>query len=197
MWVKAYDSSRSPAHWLDLIRPGEHCVFVLDGKGRQPMGSEGRPFAEGEASLEIAADYAKAIAFAEDVVRRHPSLCCQIYDHEGEVGEPLVTIYEATVATRFIGPAYIRHHLFAGLVLSLAAIFSVAYGGPMWGGVLALYLVLFGGTLLALGIFAFMKEHHIEDAHYMFIGTRKPTHAPAAGSSMTRGYRLRHPASSR
>jgi len=197
MWVKAYDANRSPAHWLDLIRPGEYCVFVLDGNGRQSMDSEGRPFAEGEASLEIAKDYAEAIAFAEDVVRRHPSLCCQIYNHEGRVGEPLVTIYEAAVATRFIGPGYIRHHLFAGLILTVAAVLSVAYADPMWGGVLALYLVIFGGTLLALGIFAFMKEHHIEDANYMFIGTRKPTHAQAAGSSMTRSYRLRHPASSR
>ena len=186
MWVKAYDSSRAPAHWLDLIRAGEYCVFILDGKGRQVMDSEGKPFAEGEESVEIASDYAEAVAFAEDAVQRHPSLCCEIYDHHGRIAEPVVTIYEADVATRFIGPGYVLHHLLIGLILSLAGIVSVAYGGPMWGGVLALYLVIFGGTLLVLGMFAFMKEHHIEDAHYMFIGTRKPANARTTRSVVIR-----------
>ena len=54
MWLKLYDAARTPAHWLEIVRPGEFCVFILDAHDRTPKDFEGRQFRDGDAAVEIA-----------------------------------------------------------------------------------------------------------------------------------------------
>jgi hypothetical protein len=121
MWLKLYDTARTPAHWSKIIREGECCVFVLDASQRAPRDFDGRPFAEGEASVEIAADFEAAVAFARQMVRRQPELCCEIYGHEGKIGKPLSTVYEASVRGQYEGLRFARRNILTGLALFCVA----------------------------------------------------------------------------
>ena len=97
------DPSRNPSQWVDLVRPGQHAVFILEASTRLVCDTEGRPFSSHEsASIAICDDLPEAAGFAGDLVSRHPNLCCEIYDHEGKSKEPLQLIYHriCTASTR-------------------------------------------------------------------------------------------------
>ena len=39
--VLLYDPARTPANWLELMRPGDFAVFLLDVRTGAPLDSEG------------------------------------------------------------------------------------------------------------------------------------------------------------
>src|SRR5258708_13015503 len=131
MWLKVYDPARTPAHWLEIIRPGEFCVSILDAELRVPKDFDGRRFRDGEASVQIASDFAEAVGFAERVVSSHPELCCEIYDHEGKSGEPLRTVYEPSVEGKYRGLPLAKRETSIGLsIVAVSLLFIRSHASP-------------------------------------------------------------------
>jgi hypothetical protein len=168
-WVRLYDAVRTPAHWLDIIRPGQYCVFILDARDRIPKDLEGRSFGEGEASVQIAATFDDAARFAEEVVSRHPELCAEIYNHEGKSGEPIRTIYEPSVRGKYEGMPLAKRSIGIGLLLLAGASAFVVCDARhdlrwMWGYIVGLKLAIVGGSYLVRGIAGYF-EHRLEPAY--------------------------------
>src|SRR5215831_6134451 len=143
MWLRLYDAARTPPHWLELIRPGQCCVFILDARDRVPKNVDGRSFGEGEASAEISDNFDDAVRFAEEVVSRHPELCAEIYNHEGKSGEPIRTVYEPSVRGKYEGLPLAKRSTGVGLALLAAATLFVIYDAKhdlrwMWGYIVGL-----------------------------------------------------------
>jgi hypothetical protein len=166
MWLKLYDPRRSPAHWLEIVRPGEHCVFILDAKLRVPKDTDGREFTEGEAAVEITPDFASAVRFAEALVARHPELCCEIYDWEGKAGEPLRTVYEPSVRGRYEGLPWAKREASIGAALVSLGILLMIYDARrdltwMWGYIIGAKCTIIGGAYLIRGV-AGLWEHRLE-----------------------------------
>ena len=156
VWTKLYDESRTPAHWLDIIRPGEYAVFVLHADSRAPADRDGRDFRAGEASVIIAPHLAAARDFAEKIVAANPKLCCEIYDHHGKSGPPVATVYESSVRGRYEGIEYARRNTAIGvLLLALAAAFIVYDARHdlvwLWGYIVGLKLLIIGSVFLVRG----------------------------------------------
>jgi hypothetical protein len=157
MWLKLYDPQRSPAHWLEMVRPGEHCVFILDAKLRTPKDADGREFSEGEAAVEITPDFATAVRFAEDVVTRHPELCCEIYGSEGKSDAPLRTVYEPSVRGRYEGLPWAKREASIGVAVVAVGTLMIIYDARhdlswMWGYIVGAKCVIIGGAYLIRGI---------------------------------------------
>ncbi len=154
MQVRVYDPARTPAHWLEIIQPGQFSVFVLDASRRAA--------APGDPSVEIAPDFDTAIRFAEDVVARDPSLCCEIYDHSGKAGEPLRTVYEPSVRGKYEGRPRARKEMWIGVgILAVASVF-IAYDVKrdltwLWGYIIGLKLSIIGGAFLVRGISRYLE----------------------------------------
>ena len=163
MRIRLYDPSRSPEHWLQIIRPGQYAVFILDAKSRGARDPEGRSFAEGEASVEVTPDLIEAERFAVQIVEEHPGLCCEVYDHEGKSGEPIRTIYHPATRGKYEGVPLARRQTGFGLLLLAVAMVFVAYDAAhdlrwMWGYIVGLKLTVIGGSFLIRGL-AGLYEH--------------------------------------
>jgi hypothetical protein len=163
MWLKLYDPARTPAHWLEIIRPGEYCVFILDAQNRVPKDFDGLQFVTDAASVEIAPDFAEAVRFADSVVTRHPELCCEIYGHEGKAGEPLRTVYEPSVRGRYEGLPWAKRETRIGLSLVSIGVLFIIYDARhdlrwMWGYIIGAKFLIIGGSFLVRGL-AGLYEH--------------------------------------
>ena len=166
MWLKLYDPRRSPAHWLEIIQPGQHCVFMLDANLRVPRDFDGREFADGEAAVEVTPDFATAVRFAEGVVTRHPELCCEIYGSEGKSGEPLRTVYEPSVRGRYEGLPWARREASIGASVISLGIALIVYDARhdlswMWGYIVGAKCIVIGGAYLIRGV-AGIWENRVE-----------------------------------
>ena len=165
MWLKLNDPARTPAHWLEIIRPGEFCVFILDADDRVPKDFEGRHFRDGDAAVEITPDFDTAVRFAEAVVARHPELCCEIYGSEGKSGEPLRTVYEASVRGKYEGLPFAKRETAIGLAVIFVASLFIIYDARhdlrwMWGYIIGAKLLIIGGSYLVRGV-AGIFEHRL------------------------------------
>jgi hypothetical protein len=166
MWLKLNDSARTPAHWLEIIRPGEFSVFVLDADNRVPKDFDGREFRDGDAAVEIASDFDEAVHFAEGVVARHPELCCEIYGSEGKSGEPLRTVYDASVRGKYEGLPVAKRETAIGVALIFVASLFIIYDALhdlrwMWGYIIGAKLLIIGGSYLVRGT-AWLLEHRLD-----------------------------------
>jgi len=155
-WTKLYDESRTPAHWLDMIRPGAYAVFVLQADSRAPADRDGNDFRLGEASAMIAPHLAAAQDFAEKIVTSNPKLCCEIYDDHGKSGPPVATVYDSSVRGHHEGIEYARRNTTIGLLLfALAAVFIVYDARHdlawLWGYIVGLKLLIIGSVFLVRG----------------------------------------------
>jgi hypothetical protein len=162
MWIRLYDPTRTPAHWLEIIRPGQFCVFLLTASARAPKDANGQGFAPGEDSVQVAVNLPEALCFAEEIVSRHPQLCAEIYNHQGKTDEPIRTIYNPSERGKYEGADLAKRLLFIGLaVLSVAAPFIIydAKRGLrwMWGYIIGLKLFIIGGTFVIRGIVALLE----------------------------------------
>jgi hypothetical protein len=163
MWLKLFDSGRVPPHWLDIIQPGQYCVFILDAAVRVPRDFNGLEFPEGGAAAEIKPDLASAVQFAETVVARHAELCCEIYGSEGKSGEPVRTVYEPSVRGLYEGLPWAKREASIGASLFSVGIALIIYDARhdlrwMWGYIIGAKLLIIGGSFLVRGI-AGICEH--------------------------------------
>jgi hypothetical protein len=154
MRVRVYDPARTPAHWLEIIQPGQYSVFVLAAGRRTPP--------PGEAYVEIAPDFETALKFAEETVAQDPSLCCEIYDHRGKAGEPLQTVYEPSVRGKYEGRPRARKEMLAGVGLLAVALTVIAYDVKrdltwFWGSIIGIKLTIVGGAFLVRGVSRYIE----------------------------------------
>jgi hypothetical protein len=166
MWLKLVDPGRVPSHWLEIIQPGQYCVFILDASVRVPKDFNGHEFQDGEAAVEIAPDLASAEQFALTVVTRHPELCCEIYGSEGKSGEPIRTVYESSVRGRYEGLPWAKRQAAIGATIISVGIALIVYDARhelrwMWGYIIGAKLLIIGGSFLVRGI-AGICEHHFQ-----------------------------------
>ena len=162
IWLRLYDPGRTPAHWSEMVRPGQYAVFVADANSRAPRDADGQPFrdagrAETAACAALCEDLAEAKQFALDVVMRHPELCCEVYDHEGKSNPPLQTIYNPAERHKHVGSRHGRRLALAGGTLAgigaTLALIDLSRGFAwMWGYILGLKCMVVGGTLLTVGL---------------------------------------------
>jgi hypothetical protein len=163
MWLKVYDPARTPAHWLEIIRSGEYCVFIVGAADHIPRDYAGRPFKDGEAYVQIASDLAEALRFADGVVARHPELCCEIYGDEGKSGEPLRTIYNDAERGKYEGLPLARREALTGSSIVTVGLLLIVYDAKrdltwLWGYIIGLKLLIIGGSYLVRGV-AGLCEH--------------------------------------
>ena len=91
--VRLYDPARQPADWTAIIRPGQFAAFAKDVATAAPCDAEGRPFyGENAASCLIFDSIEEARAFCEAAVERQPALRFDVFDADGRVQPPLLTI---------------------------------------------------------------------------------------------------------
>jgi hypothetical protein len=157
MRVRVYDPARTPAHWLEIIQPGQFSVFVLAAGPRTPP--------PGEAYVEIAPDFETAVNFANDTVAQNSSLCCEIYDHCGKAGEPLRTIYEPSVRGKYEGRPRARKEVLAGAALMVTALAILACDAKhdltwFWGSILGIKLTVVGGAFLVRGVSRYIEARN-------------------------------------
>ncbi len=162
--TRTYDPARVPAHWTELIRPGQYAVFIYDARTHVARDAEGAWL--DEPSIALCGDLSEAMSFANDVVARLPELCCEIYDHEGKSKDPLQVIYNPAVRGRYQGLEYARRETLWGsmtLLIGIAFIVTDARRDLawIWGYVIGLKLTLVGGSFLVRGLVGWY-EHRAE-----------------------------------
>jgi len=153
LWTRLNDPLRIPAHWTEIIRPGQYAVFVYDI----------RTHVTRDASVALCDDLAEAVAFAGSVVAAHPELCCEVYDHEGKSNEPIQVIYAPSVEGRCQGRPVARRATVWGSVILLGTVVllgvDIRHGlAWIWGYVIGLKLLVIGVSLLVRGL-AGLYEH--------------------------------------
>lgn len=154
MRVRVYDPARTPAHWLEIIQPGQFSVFTINAGRRTPP--------PGEACVEIVPDFETALKFAEETVAQDPALCCEIYDHRGKAGEPLRTVYEPSARGKYEGRPRARKEMLAGAGLMAVALAILAYDVKrdltwFWGSIVGIKLTIVGGAFLVRGVSRYIE----------------------------------------
>lgn len=99
--ILLYDPERRPANWTDLLHQGQYAVFFSDLATDIEKNSAGRYLQPGEQSTCLIFDsLPEAEAYCEARVENLSRLRCDIYDHRGKSGPPLLTyVHQAQLKT--------------------------------------------------------------------------------------------------
>ena len=158
LWLRTFNPARTPAHWTDLVRPGQYAVFIFDARSHVARDADGRPFQVAEtASIALCETLDEAADFAQEVVSGHPELCCEIYDHEGKSKDPVETVYNPGERHKYEGLRYHQREVYLGgpAVAAGIALVILDYHREftwMWGYVIGLKLIMSGGFALLRGL---------------------------------------------
>jgi hypothetical protein len=110
--LKLYDPARKPANWIDLVHPGQYAVFHTDVQSNIGKKPDGRFPGPDEDSICLVFDsLAEAETYCEGKVEEISNLRCDVYDHTGKSGTPMLT---------YVNKAYLkspRKHAYWGWVL--------------------------------------------------------------------------------
>lgn len=138
--LRIHDPSRKPANWSEIIRPGQFVAFAAPSDG----------------SCVIFDALGEARAFCEAAVQAAPATQYDVFDAEGRVHPPLLTIVHPSRAhvldahpravrkRRRLGWALIA----VGLPLTTFAAWRPADIESIFPGVIGLNLILAGGRFL-------------------------------------------------
>ena len=157
-WTRTCDPARNPAHWTELVRPGQYPVFVFDAPTHVARDAEGRRFDSGEcASIALCDDLREAVNFATGVVTRHSNLCCEVYDHEGKSKQPRQVVYNPAVRGKYDGLQHAKREAFWGSLVLLCGMVFIVHDLVrdltwLWGYIIGLKLTMVGGFRLAQGL---------------------------------------------
>ena len=166
IWTRLYDPDRTPDHWTELIHEGDYCVFLLEASDRTPRDMDGNAFSPGQEAVAICGDLDDASRLANSIVKLHPQLCAEIYDHTGKSGEPLQVVYEPSVRGKYVGRPFAKREALRGMAILAAGIFFIVLDVRhdlrwMWGYILGLKLTVVGGSFTARGLIG-LYEHRAE-----------------------------------
>ena len=149
------------------MHPGQFAVFPVDLKFHR-LHDESGALAEFDPYVSVFENLEEAEAHASEIVARTPAICCEIYDHEGKVKEPVRVIYADSVRDRYVGrPAAWRFTRWGAIIffcgLALVIVDGLHGWHLIWGYVVGNKLILVGGALLLRGLLGFRSSdiHHL------------------------------------
>src|SRR5262245_11815140 len=151
--IRLYDRDRTPASWMQIIRPGEFAVFHSQIKGGAMTDAAGTFTAAGEEVCALFGSLQKAEDYCAHKVRELPALRCEIFDSSGKARPPLRVMVNPALHKKLdVSPASARSKLFLGAVLCLSSLvfFYLDYRGE---GRSMMFLFTLIGINLALGGF--------------------------------------------
>ncbi len=167
IWTRIYDPTRNPAHWTELVAPGQFAVFIFDAPTHVARDAAGGHFNPPDSvSLALCDNLPEALAFAKDVVTHHPNLFCEIYDEEGKSKDPVQAVYNPAVRGKYVGLQYSRRQTLWGSLAMLAGIAFIVLDimrdlAWFWGYIIGMKLTLVGGFRVTQGLLGWY-EHRRE-----------------------------------
>ena len=152
---KVYDAERASPDWTSLVSPSQCAVFLRDIETAAPLSADGVPVSRmRDCTFGLFDSLEQARRFCEVRVAAHPSMCCEIFDHEGKAKPPLLTIVHPSMAQKDeLSPTWLRRRRVMAILCFLAAVPLFVWdakGG--WGLILpsfiAFNLIFFGLRLI-------------------------------------------------
>lgn len=152
----ANDPGRVPPHWSSMIRTGQFAVFVFDARNHVPRDPDGSVPRAG-ASLALCDDLAEANDFAHRLVGGRPDLCCEIYGHDDEYGQPRSAVYDPDFHDKHRGRGAARRNTVWGSLALLCGAILVVIDfrrdlAWLWGYIVGLKCMIVGTSLLINGL---------------------------------------------
>lgn len=124
--IRVYDPVRKPANWTDIIRHGEFVAFPSDVASGVPCDEAGRlAGAPLDAICALFDSFEEAEAWSRRTVADIPSMRLDVFDVEGRVQPPLLTVVHPSHA------ASLDTHLGAGRRRRALAWALIAVGVPL------------------------------------------------------------------
>jgi hypothetical protein len=93
------DPARKPRGYMEILRPGQFVVFAKDGVSGRPTDAHGTPMTAEAAVCYVSDSLAEARETCEAAVQRSPSTQFDVFDAEGRVHPPLLTIVHPSSVT--------------------------------------------------------------------------------------------------
>lgn len=91
--IRLHDPSRTPASWMQIVRPGQFVLFAKNLDTGATCDMDGGAFADSTlATCAICDSLPEARRCAEAAVAKAPALRVDIFDHEGRAHPPLLTV---------------------------------------------------------------------------------------------------------
>jgi len=156
--LRLYDASRKPAHWTDIIRPGQYAAFAKIIPTSAACDAEGRPFsAADEATCLVFDDLHEAEAFCRGQVLRAPAVRFEIFDSQGRLNSALlVIVHPEKVAGLEGNPRGTRTRTIVAAALATAALPPIWYdyafsrGRLIFPTIVAINLLIVAARLIQL-----------------------------------------------
>jgi hypothetical protein len=152
--ILLYDHDRRPRSWSEIIKPRQCAVFVRNVKLGVSVSSAGKPQTAESATCILFDSVDEAEAFCRTLVAAQSDCACEVFDHEGRVNPPLLTVTAGGSGggdedTRgWIG----RHRkVLAFSIMALALPFfylDYRYDGPLVWTVVGINIIVAGLRLL-------------------------------------------------
>lgn len=151
------DPERRPRSYTDLLRSGQIVAFAKSVETGLPCDASGRQFDDPSAGICLVFDsVAEARTYCETAVRSCPAVRFDVFDSEGRVHPPLLTVlHPSREGALDSNPRGMRHRrviawlLIAGSVPTMAyAYFMVSGVDAILGGFIGINLLFVGGRLL-------------------------------------------------
>ena len=97
---KVYDKGRV-GDWMSIVGPTQCVAFFKDFQTAAPMSYHGESFPKmSDCTFVLFDSLDEAKNFCEAAVKRHPSMCAEVFDNHGRGKEPLMVIVDASVAEK-------------------------------------------------------------------------------------------------
>jgi hypothetical protein len=97
---KIYDKSRT-GDWMSSVGPTQCVAFFKDFHTAAPMSYRCESFLKmSDCTFLLFDRLDEARSFCEAAVNEHPSICAEIFDHQGRAKEPLLVVVDARVAEK-------------------------------------------------------------------------------------------------
>jgi hypothetical protein len=97
---KIYDKSRA-GDWMSLVGPTQCVAFFKDFHTAAPASYRGEPFPNmRDCTFVLLDSFDEAREFCEAQVKQHPSMCAEVFDHQGRAKEPLLVVIDASLAEK-------------------------------------------------------------------------------------------------
>ncbi len=155
--VLIYDPHRAPRHWVELLRPGQFAVFLLDVRTSVIVDLDGAAVTDSLAqSCFIFDTLTESKRFCEELVARIDHARCEIYDERGKSVEPLYTIVNRRFQHRIVNRPQARLLMLGAALVVLLSIPLFWYdwradGARIWPTIIGINVVALGLRLLYWG----------------------------------------------
>jgi hypothetical protein len=151
---KIYDKSRA-GDWTSLVGPTQCAAIFKDFETASPVSYRGEPFHKmSDCTFLLFDRLEEARSFCEAQVKQHPSMCAEIFDHQGRAKEPLLVVVDPSVAEKGeLSATSVRKRKIWAIVLFCVGAPLVVYDWTndwdlIWPAVLGINMTVVGLRLL-------------------------------------------------